>query len=112
MTIFRKTYILDVPDEIQGLVGLLCDPSSRMCFYLTCRALYFTPNPQIRPSRPHMLWRSFALSAVEFGHVALIRFGLDELQMDPFLFRRHLELAALNGHREVFKIKELGSIRT
>lgn len=58
-----------------------------------------------------MNWRSFALSSVEFGLVALIRFGLDELKMDPLQFRRHLELAALNGHREVFKIKEIGSMR-
>lgn len=51
---------LALPPELQALVASLSDASSRMSLYLTCPALYFTPNRQLLPSRPRMSWRFFA----------------------------------------------------
>lgn len=38
--------------ELQWLVGQHCDEATRMCLYLTCKSLYYTPVRTVRSSLP------------------------------------------------------------
>lgn len=74
--------------ELQAVVGLCSDESTRLCLYLTCLDLYHTPIRDQMPSRPRMSWRSFARVAVMDGNPRLVRWGLD-MGIDTALFSEH-----------------------